>query len=34
MLTKKEETAGFKEKEAELEDVDIDKKITEGIEKL
>ena len=30
---KKEETAGFKEKEAELEDVDIDKKITEGIEK-
>ena len=30
---KKEETAGFKEKEAELEDVDIDKKIEEGLEK-
>ena len=30
---KKEETEGFKEKEAELEDVDIDKKIEEGLEK-
>ena len=30
---KKEETAGFKEKEAQLEDSDIDKKIEEGLEK-
>jgi hypothetical protein len=30
---KKEETAGFKKKEAELEEPDIDKKIEEGLEK-